>query len=355
MFTVALTAINAGIRISSTMIRNWGGMFKRSALIYNIIGKIPNFLWIAILLLPCCVFASEFKKHLEKDKESLKYLETHEDNKRLGLFSAMFDMAEKRERASGEIPKVMHFVWLGSKPLSSSSIKNVKGWIDKHPGWRVKFWTDLGLAAPDDRMEVRSLDLFPLDELADLYERSDHLGERSQILRYAILLAEGGAYIGHDTVCLLPIDSLQESHDFFCGMELLGPRILSSTVNTSPHIIAATPQHPILKSAKRWLINQWDQVESNFPGSDPSVKFTRVKNRTFNALSVGVKESYARAGRKDVVFPPDYFSLSSKKGALYAIHDPEESESQWIGVVSITAVIGAGAFLIRRRLRKVKK
>src|SRR5690349_18829763 len=61
---------------------------------------------LVLLLLPSSIFSSEFKKHLEKDKESLKYLETYEDNKRLGLFSALFDMAGKRERASGEIPKV---------------------------------------------------------------------------------------------------------------------------------------------------------------------------------------------------------------------------------------------------------
>lgn len=313
-------------------------MFKKIALIF--------------LLLPGCIFTSEFKKHLEKDRESLKYLETHEDNKRLGLFSAMFDMAERREKASGEIPKIMHFIGLGSEPLPSSSVKNVRGWIDKHPGWRVKFWTDQGLAAPDDRMEVRSVDLFPLEELADVYQRSGDLEERSQILRYAILLNEGGAYIDHNTLCLQSIDPLQAGHDFFCGMERLGPRVLSSTVNPSPHIVAATPQHPILKSAKRWLISEWDNVESQFPGADPSAAFVRVKNRSFNALSVGVKESYARAGRKDVVFPPDYFSLFNKNGALYAIQHRGKSETPWVGIASVAALIGAGAFLTRRRKAK---
>ncbi len=308
-----------------------------------------------LLLLPCNIFSSEFKKHLEKDKESLKYLETYEDNKRLGLFSAMFDMAGKREKASGEIPKVMHFIWLGSSPFPSASIKNLKGWIDNHPGWRVKFWTDHGLAAPDDRMEVRSLDLFPLEELADLYEQTDHLVERSQILRYAILLSEGGAFIGHDTVCLKALDSLQNSHDFFCGMEKLGPRVLSSTVNPSPHLLAATPQHPILKSAKRWLINEWEQVEDRFPGKDPETIAQRMKHRTFNALSMGVKESYARAGRKDVVFPPDYFSFSNKKGAIYAVHKHrEKTETPWATFLFVGGGMGAIALFFRRRLKKVK-
>jgi LPXTG-motif cell wall-anchored protein len=137
-------------------------------------------------------------------------------------------------------------------------------------------------------------------------------------------------------------------------MEPLRPRVLSSTVNPSPHLLAATPQHPILKSAKRWLINEWEQVEARFPGTDAESTSQRLKHRTFNALSMGVKESYARAGRKDVVFPPDYFSFSSKKGALYAVHKHRENaETPWMMLLSTGLVAGASLFLIRRR-RKVK-
>jgi hypothetical protein len=240
--------------------------------------------------------------------------------KRLGLFSALFDMAEKREKPAGEIPKILHFIWLGPKPFPESSLANVKGWIDNHTGWKVKFWTDLGQSAPDDRMEVRVFDKFPLEELKELYYRCDNFGERSQILRYSVLISEGGVYIDHDAACVRAIDPLQESHDFFCGMEPLGPTILSSSVNPSPHLLASTPQHPILKSAKKWLIGQWDRLEVQYPGSDLSSVFNRVQRRAFHALSVGIKEAHVRAGRKDVVFPPNYFSLPTRNNALFAWH-----------------------------------
>ncbi len=271
-----------------------------------------------LLFLPYCIFASTFKDHLEK--EHLKFIQTNEDNKRLGFYSALFDMAAKREKPAGEIPKILHFIWLGPDPFPKSSIANINGWIDHHPGWKVRFWTDQGQSAPDDRMEVRVFDMFPLEELKEMYFRSDNFGERSQLLRYAILMSEGGIYIDHDVTCLKSIELLANNNDFFCGMETLGTTVLSSSVNASPHLIASTAQHPILKSSKKWLLNEWDRLEAEYPGTDPALVFHRVQHRTFRALSIGIRQACAKSGRKDVVFPPNYFSLSNPKNALYTAH-----------------------------------
>jgi hypothetical protein len=257
---------------------------------------------------------------LQAHSKKLQNVQTPEDMKRLGWFSAMSEMAQKREKPAGEIPKILHFIWLGPAPFPASSIAHVKGWIDEHSGWKVRFWTDLGQSAPDDRMEVRVFDKFPLEEFKEFYYKCDNYGERSQILRYAVLISEGGVYVDHDVVCIKAMDSLQRAYDFFCGMEPLGPTVLSSSVNPSPHLLASTAQHPILKATKKWLMAEWDRLETQYPGADPSSVYNRTQHRTFRALSVGIKEACARVGRKDVVFPPDYFSLSQEKGALFAFH-----------------------------------
>jgi hypothetical protein len=281
--------------------------------------------FLAILFIPCCLFAGKFDEHLERAGEGLQYIRTPEDRKLLGFFSALYDMAEKRVIPIGSIPKTLHFIWLGPKPFPSRSVNKVKRWIDLHPGWKVKFWTDLGKTAPDDRMEVYSFDLFPLYELKECYYRSDNFGERSEILRYATLLNEGGIYVDHDMYCLRALDPLQETHDFFCGLDPLGQSVLSSSVNPSPHLLAATTQHPILKASKKWLIREWDALETQYPGSDPSAVYNRVKHRSFRALGMGVKEAHNRSGRKDAVFPPDFFSLSDHNKAIYAVHQHKGS------------------------------
>ncbi len=273
-----------------------------------------------VFLIPCCLFAGKFDEHLEKAGGDLHYVRTPEDRKLLGFFSALFDMAEKREKPVGAIPKTLHFIWLGPKPFPSDSVKKVKGWINRHPGWKFKFWTDLGQAAPDDRMEIYPFEMFPLQELKNSYYRSDNFGERSEILRYAVLLNEGGIYIDHDVYCLKSIESLQENHDFFCGLDPLGPTVLSSSVNPSPHLLAAAAQHPILKASKKWLLNEWDLLEMQYTGSDSSAVYNRVQHRGFRALGVGIKEAHNRSGRKDAVFPPDFFSLAESKHAIFAVH-----------------------------------
>lgn len=302
--------------------------------------------WV-LFFMPFFVCAGEFEEHLNKGGGDRQYLQTLEDKKRLGLFAAMFELAQKRERPAGAIPKMLHFIWLGPKPFPEASIANVKGWIDRHPGWKIKFWTDLGHVAPDDRMEVNVFEGFPLQELKECYYRSDNFGERSEILRYAILLSEGGVYLDHDLQCVKPLDSLQETHDFFCGLEPLGPAILSSSVNPSPHLLAATAHHPVLTAAKKWLLNEWGRLEVEFAGSDPAAIHNRVKHRSFRALSIGFKEEHCRAGRKDVVFPPDYFSLEEGKNAIFAIHEhrgswhKKESEAE-LKIQSLFAEVAKG-------------
>lgn len=278
-----------------------------------------------LIIFPCCAFPSEFRKHLENGGGNLAYVETPEDHKRLGFFSALYDMAEKRDKPSGEIPRTLHFIWLGPTSFPAQAVSNIRGWIDLHPGWKVIFWTDYAVHAPDDRMQIRGFDMFPLNELTKCYYNCDNFGERSHILRYAILIHEGGVYVDHDMTCVQPIESLCKANDFFCGLESLHESVLSSTVNPSPHFLATTPQHPILKASKKWLLQEWSRLEEQFPGEDPQSIFNRVQHRSFRALSMGIKEACARAGRKDIVYPPNYFSLSKPQHALYATHSHEGS------------------------------
>ncbi len=269
-----------------------------------------------LLLIPWSLFAGSFDDHLG----DLKHIRTAEDRKLMGFYSALFNMAEKRTGPAGEIPSTLHFIWLGPSSFPAKSVAYVKNWIDLHPGWKVKFWTDLGKAAPDDRMEVHPFNRFPLQELEECYYKSDNFGERSKILRYAVLLEEGGVYVDHDVQCLKTIAPLRKNYDFFCGMELLGRTIMSSSLNPSPHLLASTAQHPILKAAKKWLMVQWDSLESQYPGTEPSAIHNRVMHRGFKSLAVGIKEAHNRSGRRDAIFPPDYFSLSNRNNAIYTTH-----------------------------------
>lgn len=285
--------------------------------------------YLIFLLFPFFLFAGQFDEHLEKT-EDLQYLSTSEDRTLCHFYSGLYEMALKREKPAGSIPKTLHFIWLGREPFPKTSVKNVKEWIDRHPGWKVKFWTDVGQSAPDDRMQVNSFTLFPLEELKELYDRSENFDERSQLVRHAILLNEGGLYVDHDVKCLRPFDPLQENHDFFCGLKPLAHAVQGSSVNPSSHLLGSSAQHPILKAAKKWLIAEGGSLDKS--------------------LGKGIKEAHNRTGRKDIVFPPDHFSLSNSKKAIFAVHGQERSRSYpLVAIGIILAVCGFISFVLWRK------
>ncbi len=245
------------------------------------------------------------------------YIQTLEDVQRLEFYNSL---RQKEGPERGTIPKTLHFIWLGPKPLTSDSVKNIQGWIRLHPDWTVKFWTDGKEALSGLGAKTLFFKDFPLTRLEDQYFQCDNFGERSLLLRYAVLSSEGGVYVDHDVECLRAIDPIQTSCDFFCGMERFGTTVLSSSVNPSPHLVGAAPSHPILRSAIEWLQREWDRLERVYPGGDSSALFNRVQHRSFRALDMGIRESHGQEGRCDVVFPPHFFSLQEKGEGQYARH-----------------------------------
>lgn len=266
------------------------------------------------------VYADSFEEQMCEREDQLTYVQTDEDRKRIGLFSAMFDLTQKAHAPKEEIPKVLHLIWLGPRPFPQEGIAAVAGWVEQHPSWKLKFWTDMERPLPHPKAEIHLIEDFPLGDLKNYYYQCDNFGERSILLRYAILLEEGGVCIEHDTTCLKSLEHLRGRYDFFCGMESLGPTILSSSVNPSPHLIGVAPHHPILRSAKIWLKKEWERLERDYPGNDPDAVYHRVQRRSFRALGIGIKQEHNRNGRRDVVFPPRFFNLNDPSSAEYATH-----------------------------------
>ncbi|MES2121717.1 MAG: glycosyltransferase [Chlamydiota bacterium] len=272
------------------------------------------FLWVTILA--STVFADSFL-----DESSLQYVQTEEDFRKLGLFSAMYQMAEKQPEQEGAIPKTLHFIWLGPAPFPAASAARLQGWIAQHPQWKVKLWMDEGSDLVVQGVERKGSTDFPLGALEKCYYASDNFGERSMLVRYAILLSEGGIYIDHDMRCLKPLDPLLKKCDFLCGMEPPASSILSSSVYASPHLLGAVPAHAVLQTAVKWLQKEWDRLEGQYPGSEPSEIYNRVLHRAYRALDIAIKSAHHRSGSRDVVFPPDYFSLQDSKRAQFAVHE----------------------------------
>jgi hypothetical protein len=281
-----------------------------------------NVIMIKMLCALCLVTQVCAEEYLSKP-EWLEAVQTPEDHERLSLFRKIFETAQDGRKARGEIPKVLHAISLGPAPLNGVSIQKLRTWAEKHPNWQMKLWADRDFSVPIAGLQLLTADQFPLKECADMYYQAESYEERSLLLRYAILQNEGGVYIDHEAVCVSSLEPLRAGYDFFCGLEEPGPSYRSSSIYPSCALIGAVAQHPILQSAGQWLHSHWQAYEELLPGSDPVSIDNRMMHRSAAALSVGIERAALQEGRKDSIFPPEYFSTTTRGLARYALSSPK--------------------------------
>lgn len=279
-------------------------------------------LWLFFFLSTSLCPAQEvsFEQAMGQGTAAWKYILTPEDNVRIRFFKQLYEKGLYAPKQGGRIPKTMHFIWLGPKPFPKEAEKDICHWIDLHPGWNVKFWTDKERPLPDPRMEMVLTEQFPFPDLEEYYFNADNFAERSDVLRYAILASEGGVYVDHDMKCLRSIDRWQEGFDFFCGLEPLGETILSSSVNPGTNLVGSVKGHPVLEHAIAWLQANWKRVQEQFPGKSNGSVLYRIKHRTAMALDKGIERGISDPDYHSIVLPARFFNCAEPKDALYALH-----------------------------------
>ncbi len=117
------------------------------------------------------------------------------------------------------IPRIIHQIWLG--PLTPP-VDAMATWQKFHPEWEYKLWTEQNLPRLDNQQAFDSSDNYP---------------QKSDVLRYELLLKFGGVYVDADEYCLRPIDPLigdmqQQGYTFLAASEgsLDRPELVANTV-----------------------------------------------------------------------------------------------------------------------------
>lgn len=147
-----------------------------------------------------------------------------------------------------KIPKTIHQIWVGDKPLPEFYKKLTKTWQSMHPDWQYILWTD---------KEINSLTLYN----ENLYKKAKSNREKANIARYEILYQFGGVYVDIDFECLKPLDILMHCYDFFTGIT---PN--NATAVLANGLIGSVAQHPLLKKLITTMKNyssENDQMKRN--------------------------------------------------------------------------------------------
>src|SRR6185437_602159 len=93
------------------------------------------------------------------------------------------------------IPKIVHQIWIGPKPLPEETKEYQKSFHKYLPGWEYKLWTE---------KEIEQLELIN----KDLYLKTINPGEKSDIGRLELLYQFGGVYLDADCEWLKALDVL---------------------------------------------------------------------------------------------------------------------------------------------------
>lgn len=265
------------------------------------------------------VFGSEFDRFMGKGTPHWQYV-TLEDRQILAPFKRAYN-AQRRLLHSSDgahrIPRVVHFIWLGDKPFPPESVENVRSWMAHHPHWAFKFWTDGVHPAPCNGMTRCQVEAFPWRILKTQFEASENYGEKADLLRYEILLREGGVYVDHDAICGKPFDALNAHFDFYCCLEVPHPPMAGLRITAGNGLVGAIAGHPVIERVIQRVVRGWDDLHRTFRGKDRHSRETLVIERTYLPFTRALLEGM---GDRDIALPAAYFLAKGGMPSLYSKH-----------------------------------
>ena len=122
-----------------------------------------------------------------------------------------------------KIPKIIHQIWLGKQmPEFEKKLSNqVKNSLDS--SWQYILWSE---------ENIQDLQVF---KNKDLFDATPNQGQKSDLLRYAVLNEFGGIYMDTDFLMLGTFDNLLDL-DFFCGISFdEKPNLFNGLIGSSPN------------------------------------------------------------------------------------------------------------------------
>lgn len=125
------------------------------------------------------------------------------------------------------IPRTIHRVWLGEKPMPEEHERLGRTFAQHHPDWEMRLWTEEDLAE--------------LGIGATERERAHTNAELANLVRYEVLHRHGGVYVDTDVECRRRLTPLMRGVDAFAALEVPG------RIGTA--VLGSVPGHPVYARA----------------------------------------------------------------------------------------------------------
>ncbi|MBA3954451.1 hypothetical protein H0X48_03985 [Candidatus Dependentiae bacterium] len=208
------------------------------------------------------------------------------------------------------IPKKLHQIWIGPKPVPEEYKKYQAAWRSLHPNWQYKLWTNADVINfPWSNPQIKAV-----------FTKATNYATKADILRIEILNAFGGVYVDLDTEPLEPLDSLTHTFDFF-GL-LYGPD--KGTLVVDVFFLGATAGHPIIQETLKNIVRFADNPP-NLSHLTKDKNFASIVTHAVMPLTHAVWQKADKTGKRDIILPLIYFSNYTITPFSYGVHYPKRS------------------------------
>ena len=201
-----------------------------------------------------------------------------------------------------KIPKIIHFIWIGNKPLPENHKAYIETWRTNFPDWEIKIWDN-------DKINKKYYDFITNDSL---YTSLKAYSCKTNLLRYKIIEEYGGIYADTDFEVLKDFRSELENLDFFIGMmhEYEKSKIMANG------LFGAVPNHRILKDIVKNIekFAKKRKIEIFKTGPSAMTYFVRKNKLNDNEKIFEVKYFYPYSWKEKF---PGYDSPSMKEAYVH--------------------------------------
>ena len=152
---------------------------------------------------------------------SAYYNHKRTDDHLWGTLKERYEQISSLATDRSRIPKILHQIWLGGDmpSLERRLVQHTKNTLDSN--WEHILWTEA--------------DIDKIDYNKEHFNATPNLGQKSDLLRYAILNQYGGVYMDTDFLLLDSFDHLLHL-DFFSGIAYDSrPNLFNGLIGSSAH------------------------------------------------------------------------------------------------------------------------
>lgn len=229
------------------------------------------------------------------------------------------------------IPKIIHFVWVGTAPKSDLILQCIESWKKYCPDYRIKEWGNDDVAKIDN---IYVQEAFKCKKWAFV----------SDYLRLHALATMGGFYFDSDLEITAPIDEFRK-HGFVTGYE-------NWKGNYSPitAFMGAEKDNKIIQD----LLDEYDNLHFIVNGiMDQTTNTQRITN--YFADNFGLLPPYDGSkatilDKKSCIYPSFYFCTPEPNKTNYSVH---HFNASWFDAYDRKVKIKIGKYSVDR-FRKIR-